>query len=173
MRPKVIIPLLILSGAALLLLFLARPKAVEPTVAFEQGTEPAATVDLTSKAVVEKQAMQPQSTVGEPTSAASMNDPADSAEARQEAYADERIAQLQELAMTSDRDSLDVILSELTNPDQRISKAALEAAVQFGSRDAIPALQDALPQTDDPAQKIHLLKAIEFLKLPSINQDNE
>ena len=84
-----------------------------------------------------------------------------------------RAAELQSLAMNSDRDSLDLILAELNNQDPQIRKAAVDAAIQFGSRDSVAALTDALAQTDDPSEKVDLLKAIEYLNLPSLTQAGE
>jgi HEAT repeat protein len=75
-----------------------------------------------------------------------------------------------DIAMTDDRANLDTILSEMSNRDPEIRKAALEATIQFGSRDAIPKLADAISQTDDPNEKAAIADAIEFLKLPSLTE---
>src|SRR2546429_8368345 len=96
--------------------------------------------------------------------------PAASPEEEHKTYVEQRSAQLMDLAMTDDRSSLDSILSELTNRDPEIRKAALDAAIQFGSRDAIPKLADAASQTDDPNEKTAITDAIEFLKLPSLTE---
>jgi len=93
-----------------------------------------------------------------------------SSEGGHNAYVEQRSSQLMDLAMNDDRASLDSILSELTNRDPEIRKAALEATIQFGSRDAIPKLADAASQTDDPNEKTALNDAIEFLKLPSLTE---
>ena len=93
-----------------------------------------------------------------------------SPEEKQEAYVQSRSSELMDLAMTDDPDSLRIILSELTNRDPGIRSAALQAAVQFGSRDAIPALMDAAIQTDDAHEKAAIQDAIEFLKLPSLTE---
>jgi len=82
-----------------------------------------------------------------------------------EAYVAEKIASLADLGMESDPASLDLILSELANPDAEIRSAAREAAVQFGSREAIPAMQNAMLQVDDPEEKAALAKGIHFLEL--------
>jgi HEAT repeat protein len=95
---------------------------------------------------------------------------ADTPEAKQEAYVAKRIEELQDLGMENDSDSLDTILSELTNRDPRIREAAVDAAVQFGSRDAIPKLEDAAAQTEDAKEKAAILDAIEFLKLPTLTE---
>jgi HEAT repeat protein len=72
--------------------------------------------------------------------------------------------------MSSDPASLDEILRELRNPDSTIRAAALAAAIQFGSRDAIPTLAQAAMETEDGNEKTNILEAIEFLKLPSLSE---
>jgi hypothetical protein len=93
-----------------------------------------------------------------------------SPETKHQEYVRKRIAQLEDLAYEDDTASLETILSELTNRDPEIRKAALEATIQFGSRDAIPRLADAAVQTEDPEEKTALNEAIEFLKLPSLTE---
>ena len=78
-----------------------------------------------------------------------------------------RIDELLDLAMTDRPGVLMTILSELNNPEVRIRKAAIEASVQFGSRDAIPALREALATADDPVEKAEITRAVDFLELPS------
>jgi len=95
---------------------------------------------------------------------------ADSVEIRQQTYVQSRIVELDELGRNEDRASLDAILGELTNLDPEIREAARNAVIQFGSRDAIPKLEDAIGQTDDPHEKAALADAIEFLKLPTITE---
>lgn len=92
----------------------------------------------------------------------------ESAQEKHEAYVNERIAQLADLGMENDPDSLKTILSELTNRDPAVRKAALDAAIQFGSRDAIPAIQNAMLQADDPEEKAALAKGIDFLQLTNV-----
>lgn len=104
------------------------------------------------------------------TAASPQSGPNDAAKASHEAYVSTRVSELEDLAMDNDSSSLDVILSELTNADPEIRKAALEAAIQFGSRDAIPKLAEVASQTDDPEEKKALTDAIEFLKLPSLTE---
>ena len=96
--------------------------------------------------------------------------PDDSPEAKHQAYVEERRNHLMDLAAEDDQESLKTILSELTNRDPEIRKAALEAAVQFGSRDAIPSLAEAALQSENPEEKAAINKAVEFLKLPSLSE---
>jgi hypothetical protein len=83
---------------------------------------------------------------------------------------EKRIAELQDLGTLDDPASLKAILAELANPDPEIRKAALDAAIQFSSRDAIPALAEAAARATDAEEKKELLEAIEFLKLPSLTE---
>ena len=85
-------------------------------------------------------------------------------------YVAKRSSELMELAMNDDADSLATILSELTNRDPAVREAAVRAATQFGSRDAIPRLADAATQTDDAHERAEILDAIEFLKMPRVGE---
>jgi HEAT repeat protein len=82
----------------------------------------------------------------------------------------ERVSTLLELAMDNSKASLDTILSELTNSDSQIRRGALEATIQYASRDAIPRLAEVAGQTEDVQEKAALNDAIEFLKLPSLTE---
>ncbi len=83
-------------------------------------------------------------------------------------YVQNRVAQLAGLGMNDDPDSLRIIVSELGCRNREIRQAAREAAVQFGSADAIPALAESMLETDDGLEKADIQKAIEFLGLPSV-----
>jgi hypothetical protein len=92
------------------------------------------------------------------------------ASAEHQAHVRSRVMTLRDLAMEDDPASLQTILAELTNADRAIRVAALEATVQFGSRDAIPRLKEAAAATDDPKEKVALVEAAEFLELPSLTE---
>jgi len=79
---------------------------------------------------------------------------------------------LQEWSVNDDPASLSNILADLTNSDKEIRVAAIEAAKQFGSADAIPALKAAAETTDDVREKIDYLEAADFLSLPGISDSN-
>jgi hypothetical protein len=85
-------------------------------------------------------------------------------------YVERRTSELQDLSANNDAASLETILSELTNRDREIRHAAIEATMQFGSRDAIPRLLETAAQTEDPAEKTELQKAADYLKLPSLTE---
>jgi hypothetical protein len=87
-----------------------------------------------------------------------------------QAYIDKRVSELQDLSAENDAASLRIILSEVTNRNREIRHGAIEAAIQFGSREAVPTLLDAAAHTDDPAEKAELTEAADYLKLPSITE---
>jgi HEAT repeat protein len=87
-----------------------------------------------------------------------------------EAYIQQRVDELIGLGAEKDPASLDKLLNALTNPEPQIRAAALEALVQFGSRDAVPRLEEISLQTQDAHERAEIAEAIEFLKLPSLSE---
>ena len=73
-----------------------------------------------------------------------------------------------ELAINEDTNSLQTFVSDLNNSDPDIRQAALDATIQFGSSNAIPALESAALWNDNPEEKQQIADAIEFLKLPQL-----
>jgi hypothetical protein len=169
MRSNVLIPVLavglIVAGAWVFL----QPKADRanplPSASAEQPGESTTLGKVASDA---KGKVSSSVTVAEKTFAGT-NSPT-GVETTHEEYVAARVAELGDLAMEDDAASLETILSELTNRDPEIRKAAREAAVQFGSRDAIPKLADVALQTDDAHEKAALTDAVEFLKLPTLTE---
>ena len=88
---------------------------------------------------------------------------------QQEDAVNQRIIELSELATRDDSASLGVLLSELTNDNADIRRAALDGVMQSGNLEAIPALQQLAERSVDPQQKREIAEAIEFLTLPSIS----
>ena len=89
-----------------------------------------------------------------------------------QATIDAETDRLQQWSMNDDPDSLSNILAALTNPEKEIRDAAIEAAKQFGSTNAIPALKAVAANTTDPEEQIALLEAANFLSLPSISDNS-
>lgn len=77
----------------------------------------------------------------------------------------ERLATLE---MNDDAASLANILSDLNSPEKEIRMAAIDAAVQFDSTNAIPVLQATAANDQDPEEKEALLKAADFIALPEV-----
>ncbi len=89
-----------------------------------------------------------------------------------QAAIDAETDRLQEWSTSDDPASLPNILNDLTNADKEIRVAAIEAAKQFGSADAIPALKADAEATDDIQEKIDYLEAADFLSLPGISDSS-
>jgi hypothetical protein len=88
---------------------------------------------------------------------------------QQEDAINDRILELSDLATRGDSASLGIILSELSNDNSDIRRAALDAVMQSGNSEAVPALQQLAQRSADPQQQAELAQAIEFLTLPSIS----
>ena len=82
----------------------------------------------------------------------------------------ERAAQLQALAAAKDAAAADEIISALADHDAQVRAAACAAAVQCGDRNLIPALQAAADSTGDVREKMDLLRAADFLQLPTMSE---
>ncbi len=85
-----------------------------------------------------------------------------------EAWVAKRVEELDGLAWFNDAASLDRILAEMRNTHPEIRKAALEAAVAFGSKDAIPKLEILARGTNDLKEQKAIADAIEYLSLPTM-----
>jgi len=90
---------------------------------------------------------------------------------QQQAVIDAETDRLQQWSLNNDRASLSNILADLTNSEKEVREAAIEAAKQLGSTNAIPTLKAVAANTDDTQEKIALLEAADFLALPSISFD--
>jgi HEAT repeat protein len=169
MRPKIVITVVTLGLFIFGTLFAIRQSADRSTRISEPQTTASSTPQSGNTVAIEKVQPVPDAAAAAPKTRTQPEAQPATEDARQ-AYVEKRSAELMDIAMTDDRTNLDTILSELSNRDPEIRKAALEAAIQFGSRDAIPKLADAISQTDDPSEKAALADAIEFLKLPSLTE---
>jgi hypothetical protein len=88
---------------------------------------------------------------------------------QRQAAIDAETDRLQQWSMDNDPASLSNILADLTNSEKEIRDAAIEAAKQFGSTNAIPTLKAVAANTTDPDEQIALLEAANFLSLPSMD----
>jgi hypothetical protein len=171
-RLKIIITILLVGLAAFVGIFflkhLATPSPSTPSTIASQEVASAAppVFPITSNAPPLNQA----ATIAQVTNvipvAAGTNELAD----EHEAYVQAHIDKLEDLEANDDAQSLQAILSELTNSDQKIREAAIEATTQFGSRDAIPVLNNLAARTGDPDEKKQLLDAADFLALPTLTE---
>jgi len=86
---------------------------------------------------------------------------------------DAEVDRLQDWSLNNDPASLSNILADLTNPVKEVREAAIDAAEQFGSADAIPALKAAAANTEDIEEKIAYLDAADLLSLPDLPHNSQ
>ena len=86
---------------------------------------------------------------------------------QRQAAIDAEIERLRLAGLSDNPADLTVILTDLTNPEKEIREAAILATKQFGSTNAIPALQTAAENTTNATEKADLLEAADFIALPS------
>jgi hypothetical protein len=169
MRAKVV-----LSACGLALLILA------PTIYFhfapgspapdQSAPEPVAAAPQASTAPVVPHHHWPQAPANGGEGVPAPDAAADLSASNHADYVGTRQAELAQLGMSDDPADLKIILSELNNKDPEIRKAALDATIQFGGKDAIPTLQNEIAWTEDPQEKVDLQNAIKYLQLPSFQE---
>jgi hypothetical protein len=164
MRPKFVFALLLLAFLVLGGVFLLKQhlgkKATPPPV-----TESVTPAPPPASNVVVSIAPPPAPV---PVPAAPVSTNALTPEQR-EAAIDAETDRLQEWSMSNDPASLSNILADLTSPEKEVRDAAIEAAKQFGSTNAIPTLKATADNTSDLQEKIALLEAADFLSLPPLD----
>jgi hypothetical protein len=90
--------------------------------------------------------------------------PAQEAEARVDKEMD-KIKQAM-LEGNANPQSFTTIRERFIDPDPEVRRMAIDAAGYLNDREAIPFLEKALAKADDPREKVAILDAIEYLKLP-------
>lgn len=86
---------------------------------------------------------------------------------------EESIQKLEFLGSTDDGRAFEEILAELRNPHPHVRQAALDAIMQFGSRDAIATLNEVAARTEDAREKVNILDVIDFLNLPTAKETRD
>ena len=61
-----------------------------------------------------------------------------------------------------------LLLGKVTHREPEVRKAALEALVQLNDTNAIPGLEQATSLIEDPREKVTLMDAVSYLKLPGV-----
>jgi hypothetical protein len=155
MRPKVVFAILLLAiGVAIAAVLVKHLGAPAPAPAVVSTSAPVQT---------------PATSVAMPAPAPFTAAPPQPLTAdEQEATNQAEIDQLMEWSRNDDPQSLSNILTDLSSPQKDVREAAIEAAKQFGSTNAIPALKAAAINATDTDEQIEMLQAANFLTLPSI-----
>jgi hypothetical protein len=170
MRPKIVITVLTLGLFVFGTLFAVRQRADRSTLTISEPRPAASSTTQPGNSLATEKIQPIPQAAAVPPKIGTQPAAQPATEEAHQAYVEKRSSELMDMAMTDDRTNLDSILAEISNRDPEIRKAALEATIQYGSRDAIPKLTDAISQTDDPNEKAALADAIEFLKLPSLTE---
>jgi hypothetical protein len=159
MRPKWIVAAVLLAGLALGSAWLLdRNRGTTGSPAPRAGSAAPAPTETNVEVVA----------ASAPVAAPSVATKVMTAEER-EAAIDAEADRLQEWSMSGDPAALTNILADLSHPEREVREAAIEAAEQFGSTNAIPALKAAAASTADTGEQIALLEAAQFLSLPPLN----
>jgi hypothetical protein len=172
-----LVPLAALAALAVMLYFPHQPIAtnnVPPEVPPGEGT---LRTDATSKvapvAITEVESnenLSDREVAAHRSSTVSISESETATDDQFERIVKEKFEQLQELATKSDPASMEAILAEMKSPYAEVRADALEAIIQFRSRDAIPALKELATQTEDSKEKTAILEAVEFLQLPTLDE---
>jgi hypothetical protein len=160
-RPKIVIPILLMAVAISGGVWFFGEKSPAPTA----DEAPAGFMTNTFISAPAKTISRPAPAESSPAIALVKPEPSEAEIEAKAEFLQNRISELDDLAMSDDPDSLRQILGELDNPEPQIRAAAVDAAVQFKSAAAIPALQDAETEASDLDEKVHIQKAIDFLNL--------
>lgn len=158
MRPKFVIALFIVTGVVLAGVFYLKPH-VSPVPPPPAGPEAAAAPVPAAPAKVATGIVPPPAPVPVVTLTPEQH----------LAAIDAEIERLRQAAMSDDPADLTNILADLTSPEKEIREAAIQAVKQFGSTNAIPALQAAAANTTDAKEQAELLEAADFVALPSLD----
>lgn len=173
MRPQIVIPVLLALVVGLGAIFFFKGsnqptppsiEAVQPVVSVPRSetppvkTEPVPVTQATPVATVVVDTNP--APIAQTTSTPPVEDPK---------LIQEKLNQLDDLQYKNDAASLQAILNELTNSSPVIRHAAIESAIQYGDRSAIPVLKALAEQTTDEAEKKELLDAANFIALPTIS----
>jgi hypothetical protein len=158
MRLKVVIAIVFIGLAGIFtVLFLKRPAANPPPAPASQPDVPKMAAASNTEPVVTNPAVAVAPAIAGTNEDTSAHD----------AYLQGRLDRLARLQANDDPASLHEILGELTNSEKVIRMAAIQSAIQFGGRDAIPTLTNLAAQTSDPREQKALQDAADFLALPT------
>jgi hypothetical protein len=135
---------------------------IAPPVAIDDTTAPAAVPPILKRVAPSKEGLPERPSAPMNLTGSAHDD-----------YVLQRKAQLIDMGMSDNPANLKVILSELENPEPEIRQAALTATLDFGSKDALPVLQNELAYATDLQEKMDLKNAIDFLQLPKFGSSGD
>ena len=158
MRPKFVILLTVVTAVILAGVLFLKPRRPAPAPAVSE-------TNVSATPAEPEQNTEPMIPTPVPAPAPAV---ALTPEQRQSAIEAE-VQRLFQAGTSDDPADLAIILADLSSPEKEIREAAIQAAKQFGSTNAIPALQAAAENTTDPKEKVELTEAADFIALPSFS----
>jgi len=72
---------------------------------------------------------------------------------------------------TNNPSIITALLDKMSNSEAEVRKAALEALKQLNDTNAVPGLEQAAENIKDPREKVAMLDAIDYIKLPSATEN--
>jgi hypothetical protein len=97
------------------------------------------------------------------------------AEQLRAAEVEKEVNQIQDLQGEADGVNNPIIitalLDKLSNPEAEVRKAALASLKQLNDTNAVPGLEKVAESTKDPREKVAVLDAIDYIKLPSATEN--
>jgi hypothetical protein len=97
------------------------------------------------------------------------------AEQLRAAEVENEVNQIQDLQGEADGENnpriISSLLDKLSNPEAEVRKAALESLRQLNDTNAVPGLEKAAENIKDPREKVAVLDAIDYIKLPSATEN--
>src|ERR1035437_8155252 len=97
------------------------------------------------------------------------------AEQLRAAEVEKEVNQIQDLQGEADGTNNPIIitalLDKLSHPEAEVRKAVLDALKQLNDTNAVPGLEQAAENIKDPREKVAVLDAIDYIKLPSATEN--
>jgi len=159
MRPKFVFALFLSVLIALGTLFSLKRATTKPELSVDSGAKTMVSIVVPSGTASPTKLVRPL-VVGNPITPE-----------EHQAAVEAEVERLHDLSANNDAASLAAILSELTSPDKAVRLAAIEAAKQFGSVDAIPTLTADAAAAQSPEEQTAMLEAANILSLPDMTLD--
>jgi hypothetical protein len=164
MRPRVVLAVLLFTLVIVGAIIFLKPRPTPPVL---PASEPAPVVQTMPAPEPLKQPVPapPLVSTSAPVVARALSPE------EHEAVVDAEVERLSNWAMNDDPQSLSNILGDLTSPNKEIREAAINAAKQFESPDAIPALKAAAMaavNAGNSQEAVDMLEAADWLALPTV-----
>lgn len=157
MRPKIVILTLVVAIALVVLAVLV--KGVVGGGASGEAKVPEPRPEEPARSTTEIQTVHPNSS----NTAAML-------EQMRTAEVDKELDQIRELqaAGSGSQYATETLLHKTTHREPEVRKASVAALVQLNATNAIPGLEQAISQIEDPREKVVFMDAVSYLKLPGV-----